>query len=151
MEAPIPSSQFSRDLSKIYGFGCLALVVVGGIGAYFAGRAMRGCDPVVRSRLVAPDSTNEAIVWGYECGWMLKGMTSVTLANPGDSLQTNRPAFVLMDTVATRLVTNRQQPPAVDLTWQSADTLLIRYDALGSEMTRQDLVRGVVILFEPFH
>lgn len=123
--------------------------MVGGAGAWLLGRSMRGCDPVERSRLAAPDSTHEAILWGYDCGWMMKGVTGVTVVETGDSLAGNVSAYSAMDTTATRLVTNRQQPHDVELHWQASDTLLIRYDPRASDMGRRTTVRGVTIRYEP--
>lgn len=144
----MPESNFSKDLVRLYLGGCIGLVIVIAIGIAVVARATRGCDPVVRNRVVAPDSRSEAILWGYDCGWAKKGMSAVAIGGPGDPISKARPALIVMDTGAVRLLTNRSVAPRLLVEWLGADTLVIRFDPLARVVSSRPVVRNVYIRVE---
>ena len=133
---------------KLYGIGCLGLIVMGIVGAVWLGKNATRCPPEVDTRIVAPDSAWEATVFHYECGFGLKGTTNVSIGPAGAELVTPANLFVAIDSIGVDFLLGKAKRPALEVTWEGSDAVLVRYPASAQVITSHDAVHGIRARYE---
>jgi hypothetical protein len=101
------------------------------------GRNYSRCSPEVDLRVLAPDSTREAVVFHFECGFGLKGTTNVSIAPRGEEPPTPANLFAAMDSSGVNLLLGKSMPPEVDVSWEGPGTVLVRF-AAGARLIRSN-------------
>ena len=111
--------------------------MVGIGGAWWMARSYSRCSPQVDRRVVAPDSTREAVIFHFECGFGLKGTTNVSIAPRGEEPPTPANLFAAMDSSGVNLLLGKSMPPEVDVSWEGPGTVLVRF-AAGARLIRSN-------------
>lgn len=143
-------STFRRDMILIY--SAVAVATVGAVALLVAELpdSHVPCPDVVRQRVVAPDSMNEAIVWNYGCGWATKGVAMVAIGDVGTAPQRASHVLGLMDADGARLLLNRAVPPHLMIRWVGPDTVVLRYSRTAKLLgPTARVARGVYVRQEP--
>lgn len=117
-------------------------------GAVWLGRNSTRCPPEIDARVVAPDSAWEAAVFHYECGFGLKGTTNISIGPAGAELATPANLFVAMDSLGMDFLLGKAKRPAVEVTWEGSDAVLVRYPTSAQVITSQDAVHGIRVRYE---
>lgn len=130
-------------MGKIFGFGCLGFLVVMIVAAVMVNRSYRRCAAQVDARVAAPDSSHEAIVYHYECGFGRKGLTNLSIEEPGGDPRYPANLFAAMDSSGMNLVLGTSRRPAVEAVWDSPAELTVRYQAGARVMLQMPASRGV--------
>ena len=133
----------ARDFAKVYGFGCLGLVVVLVVAALLMQRSWAGCPPVVDTRLPGPGGELEAVTFHFECGFGRKGTANLSIMLPGQDPTDAGNLFVVMDSSGADLVLGKGTPPRLEVAWQSATEISVRYPAGARVVVRNASARGV--------
>jgi hypothetical protein len=103
--------------------------VVGIVGAWWMARSYSRCSPQVDRRVIAPDSTREAVIFHFECGFGLKGTINVSIAPRGEEPSTPANLFAAMDSSGVNLLLGKSRRPEVDVNWEGPDAVLVRFTA----------------------
>jgi hypothetical protein len=138
----------ARDFAKLYGFGCLGLIVVLFAAGVMMNRSWSRCPPVLDQRLPAPGAELEAVAFHYECGFGRKGTINISIVLPGQAPMFPGNLFAAMDSSGVNLALGRSQPPRVEIAWQSATEITVRYEAGARVMGRNEAARGVSARYE---
>ena len=138
-----PNRAMARDFAKLYGFGCLGLIVVLVAAGVMMQRSWARCPPVLDTRLPAPGAELEAVVFHFECGFGRTGTANVSIVRPGQAPAYPGNLFVAMDSSAVNLVLGQSAPPSVDLVWGSPSEITVRYQAGAKVMMQNVAARGV--------
>lgn len=106
------------------------------------------CPPEVDTRVLAPDSTREAVVFHFECGFGLKGTVNVSIVPAGQ--EPVRPAnlFVAMDSSGVNFLLGKAKRPAVEVTWEGPGAVLVRYAAGAQLINSNEAALGVLARYE---
>ena len=132
----------ARDMGRIFGFGCFAFIVVSFGITMLINRSYRSCAAEVDARVPAPDSSYEGIVYHYECGFGRTALTNVSIEKPGDEPGYPANLLAIMDTSGMGFLTGGKRP-AVELVWETADELTVRYQAGTRAMVQMPAAWGV--------
>jgi hypothetical protein len=138
----------ARDVAKLYGFGCLGLIGVLVAGGVMMNRSFARCPPAVETRVFAPDSTREAVVFHFECGFGRKGTINVSIVPAGEDPVYPANLFVAMDSSGVNFLLGRATRPVVDVGWEGPSAVLIRYQAGARVVSRNSSARGVAARYE---
>lgn len=103
--------------------------MVGIVGAWWMARSYSRCFPQVDRRVIAPDSTREAVIFHFECGFGLKGTTNVSIAPRGEEPPTPANLFVAMDSSGVNLLLGKGLRPEVEVSWEGPGAVLVRFAA----------------------
>ena len=133
----------ARDFAKVYGFGCLGLVGVLVVAALLMQRSWAKCPPVLDTRLPGPGGELEAVTFHFECGFGRKGTANLSIMLPGQDPTDAGNLFVVMDSSAVDLVLGKGTPPRLEVAWQSATDISVRYPAGAKVVVRNASARGV--------
>jgi hypothetical protein len=113
------------------------------------GRNYSRCSPEVDLRVLAPDSTREAVVFHFECGFGLKGTTNISIGPVGQEPAYPANLFAAMDANAVSFLLGKSKRPAVDVIWEGSGSVLVRYPAGSQLISSNDAVQGVRARYEP--
>lgn len=138
----------ASDIAKLYGFGCLGLIVVGIAGAVFMSKNASRCPPMVDSRVPAPDATRDAVVFHFECGFGLKGTTNVSISPTGAEPSSPANLFVAIDSIGVAFLLGKAKPPAVEVMWEGPDAVLVRFAASAQLIRSNETAMGVRARYE---
>jgi len=122
--------------------------VVGIGGAVLMSKTYSRCAPEVDMRVLAPDSTREAVVFHFECGFGLKGTTNVSIAPRGQEPVYPANLFVAVDSRGMDFLLGRAERPAVEVTWEGPGSVLVRYAAGAQLISSNDAALGVAARYE---
>jgi hypothetical protein len=142
-----PARSLARDLAKVYGFGCLAFVVVVIVVGALMTRAATRCPPEVDARIASPDGVHEAVVFHFECGFGRTGTVNISVQRPGPKLSDPANLFVAMDSSGVDYLLGRGKPPAVEVSWEDATSLVVEYGGGVRVIARHALVDGVRVAY----
>jgi hypothetical protein len=123
-------------------------VLVGIVGAVLMSRNYSRCPPVLDTRVLSPDSTREAVVFHFECGFGLKGTTNVSIATPGQAPVYPANLFVVMDSSGVNFLLGRAKRPNVEVTWEGPESVLVRYAAGAQQVSANESALGVRARYE---
>lgn len=99
-----------------------------------AGCGESECRNTVTSRVAAPDGRHQAIAFERDCGATTAASAQVAVVNADEELPDDRAnAFISEDN------------PKVELSWVSADSLVITYERAARITRREEEVNGVRI------
>ncbi len=142
------AGSLAKDVAKLYGFGCLGLIVVGIGGAVLMSKNYSRCPPEVDTRVLAPDSTREAVVFHFECGFGRKGTTNVSITPAGQEPAYPANLFVAMDSSGVNFLLGKAKRPAVEVTWEGPGAVLVRYAAGARLISSNEAALGVRARYE---
>jgi hypothetical protein len=111
-------------------------------------RSFAKCPPAVETRIVAPDSSHDAVIFHYECGFGRKGATNLSIVPAGGDVVYPANLFSALDSSGVNLLLGREVRPAVDVVWEGPGGVLVRYQAGARVMMRNDEARGVKARYE---
>lgn len=137
-----------KDVAKLYGFGCFGLLVVGIGGAVLMSKNYSRCPAEVDTRVLAPDSTREAVVFHFECGFGRKGTTNVSIAPAGAEPANPANLFVAMDSSGMNFLLGKSRRPAVEVMWEGPGAVLVRYMAGARLISSNETALGVTARYE---
>jgi len=111
-------------------------------------RSFARCPPAVETRVVAPDSSHDAVIFHFECGFGRKGATNLSIVPAGGAVEYPANLFSAMDSSGVNLLLGREVRPAVDVAWEGSGGVLVRYQAGARVMMRNPAARGVTARYE---
>lgn len=111
-------------------------------------RSLARCPPAVETRIVAPDSSLEAVTFHFECGFGRKGTTNLSIVPPGGEVVYPPNLFSAMDSSGVNLLLGREDRPGVEVAWEGPAAVLVRYQAGARVMMRNGEARGVKARYE---
>jgi hypothetical protein len=111
-------------------------------------RSFSKCPPAVETRVVAPDSSHEAVIFHFECGFGRKGTTNLSIVPAGGEAVYPANLFSAMDSSGVNLLLGREIRPAVDVSWEGPGAVLVRYQAGARVVMRNPAARGVTARYE---
>ena len=111
-------------------------------------RSLARCPPAVETRLVAPDSSHEAVIFHFECGFGRKGTTNLSIVPPAGEVVYPPNLFSAMDSSGVNLLLGREVRPKVDVAWEGPGAVLVRYPAGARVVMRNGEARGVSARYE---
>lgn len=121
------------------------MLIVAGV---LMNRSLAKCPPAAEARIVAPDSSHEAVVFHFECGFGRKGTTNLSIVPLGGAVVYPPNLFSAMDSSGVNLLLGREVRPVVDVAWESPGTVLVRYQAGARVVMRNEAARGVTARYE---
>lgn len=138
----------AKDVAKLYGLGCLGLIIAGIAGAVLLNRSYSRCAPEVDSRVLGPDSTREAVVFHFECGFGRKGTTNVSIMPAGQEPVYPANLFVAMDSIGVDFLLGKAKRPDVEVTWEGPGAVLVRFKAGAQLISSNEAAMGVRARYE---
>ena len=111
-------------------------------------RSLGKCPPAVESRMVAPDSSHEAVVFHFECGFGRKGTSNLSIVPAGGAVVYPPNLFSAMDSSGVNLLLGREVRPVIDVAWEGPGAVLVRYQAGARVVMRNAAARGVSARYE---
>ena len=111
-------------------------------------RSFAKCQPAVETRTVAPDSSHEAVVFHFECGFGRKGTTNLSIVPAGGTVVYPANLFAVMDSSGVNLLLGREVRPVVEVAWEGPGAVLVRYQAGARVVMRNPAARGVSARYE---
>lgn len=106
------------------------------------------CPPEVDIRVLAPDSTREAVVFHFECGFGRKGTTNVSITPAGQEPAYPANLFVAMDSSGVNFLLGKGRRPAVEVMWEGPGAVLVRYTAGARLISSNEAALGVRARYE---
>ena len=133
----------ARDFAKLYGFGCLGLIVVLFGAGVLMQRSWSRCPAVLDARLPAPgDAGLEALLFHYECGFGRQGTANVSIVLPGHPPIYPGNLLVLTDSSGTGPILG-SKAPSVELIWETPTDIRVEFQAGAQVMAQSPAARGV--------
>jgi hypothetical protein len=111
-------------------------------------RSFARCPPAVETRVVAPDSSHDAVIFHFECGFGRKGTTNLSIVPAGGAVVYPANLFAVMDSSGVNLLLGREVRPVVEVAWEGPGAVLVRYQAGARVMMRNPAARGVTARYE---
>jgi hypothetical protein len=111
-------------------------------------RSFARCPPEVETRVVAPDSSHDAVVFHFECGFGRKGTTNLSIVPAGGTVVYPANLFSVMDSSGVNLLLGREVRPTVEVAWEGPGGVLVRYQAGARVVMRNEAARGVKARYE---
>jgi len=111
-------------------------------------RSFAKCPPAVDTRLVAPDSSHDAVIFHFECGFGRKGTTNLSIVPAGGEVVYPANLFSVLDSSGVNLLLGRGVRPVVEVTWEGPGAVLVRYQAGARVVMRNGEARGVTARYE---
>ncbi len=111
-------------------------------------KSLSRCPPEVDARVVAPDSTREAVVFYFECGFGRKGTTNVSITPAGQEPAYPANLFVAMDSSGIHFLLGKSSRPAVEVMWEGPSAVLVRYAAGAQLISSNEAALGVTARYE---
>ena len=122
--------------------------MVGIVGAVWVSKNYSRCPPVVDTRVLAPDSTHEAVIFHFDCGLGLKGTTNVSIALPGEGPTYPANLFVAMDSSGVNFLLGKSKRPEVEVAWEGPAAVLVRYAAGAQLLSSNESAFGVTARYQ---
>ncbi len=106
------------------------------------------CPPEVDTRVLAPDSTRDAVVFYFECGFGRKGTTNVSITPAGQEPVYPANLFVAMDSSGMNFLLGKAKRPAVEVMWEGPGAVLVRYAAGAQLISSNEAALGVTARYQ---
>ena len=111
-------------------------------------RSLARCPPATETRIVAPDSSHEAVIFHFECGFGRKGTTNLSIVPAGGAVVYPPNLFSAIDSSGVNLLLGREVRPSVDVAWEGPGAVLVRYQEGARVVMRNGEARGVTARYE---